>query len=170
MRRFNKAWFDKYSTSFEYSITDDAAYYLYYYLFNPSGKTFVNIGFKYWCLNAINHFLAFNTEDLVSFAKFYPNDFSTTDLMELKNQLETYIIDMHSYIEFTEVNDIGELAKRMKEKNKNKVYPLVYMLLKLVLILPVSTATMERAFFVMTIIKNRLRNRNGRSMDERHFG
>ncbi|GAV87493.1 Dimer_Tnp_hAT domain-containing protein, partial [Cephalotus follicularis] len=109
-------------------------------------------------LNLINHFLAFNTEDLVSFTKFYPIDFSTADLMELKNQLETYIIDMCSDIDFTEVNDIGELAKRIKEKNKDKVYPLVYMLLKLALILPVSTATMERTFSAVTIIKNRLRN------------
>ncbi|GAV85568.1 hypothetical protein CFOL_v3_33495 [Cephalotus follicularis] len=46
MRRFNKAWFDKYFTWLEYSITD--AYCLYCYLFNPSGNTFVNIGFKYW--------------------------------------------------------------------------------------------------------------------------
>ncbi|GAV68424.1 Dimer_Tnp_hAT domain-containing protein, partial [Cephalotus follicularis] len=113
------------------------------------------------CLNLINHFLAFNTEDLVSFVKFYPNDFYTSDLIELKNQLETYIIDMSSDIEFTEVNGVGELAKRMKEKNKDKVYPLVYMLLKLVLILPVSTVTVEKAFSTMIIIKNRLRNRMG---------
>ncbi|GAV83124.1 LOW QUALITY PROTEIN: hypothetical protein CFOL_v3_26575, partial [Cephalotus follicularis] len=104
------------------------------------------------CLNPINHFLTFNTEDLVSFAKFYLNDFSTADLMELKNQLKIYIIDIHSDIEFTEVNDIGEFAKRIKEKNKDKVYQLVYMLLKLALVLSVYTATVERAFSAMTIV------------------
>ncbi|GAV90762.1 LOW QUALITY PROTEIN: Dimer_Tnp_hAT domain-containing protein/DUF4371 domain-containing protein, partial [Cephalotus follicularis] len=113
------------------------------------------------CLNLINHFFLFNTGDLVSFIKFYPNDFSTADLIELKNQLETYIIDMRSDIEFTEVNDIGELAKRMKEKNKDKLYPLVYMLLKLALILLVSTYTVEKAFSAMPVIKNRLRNQMG---------
>jgi hypothetical protein len=41
------------------------------------------------------------------------------------------------------------------------VYPLVYLLLELALILPVATATVERAFSAMSIIKNRLRNRMG---------
>ncbi|KAK8935670.1 hypothetical protein KSP39_PZI013528 [Platanthera zijinensis] len=38
-------------------------------------------------------------------------------------------------------------------------YPLVYSLIKLVLLLPVATATVERAFSAMKIIKTRLRNR-----------
>jgi hypothetical protein len=41
------------------------------------------------------------------------------------------------------------------------VYPLVYLLLELALILPVATATVERAFSAMSIIKNRLQNRMG---------
>ena len=44
---------------------------------------------------------------------------------------------------------------------KNVSYPLVYSLVTLALILPVATATVERAFSVMNIIKNRLRNRIG---------
>ena len=39
------------------------------------------------------------------------------------------------------------------------MYPLIYMLLKLILILPVAITTIERAFLVMNIVKNRLRNR-----------
>ncbi|GAV68258.1 DUF4371 domain-containing protein [Cephalotus follicularis] len=46
MRRFNKAWFDKYSTWLGKDHINVNS--LYCYLFNPSGKTFVNIGFKYW--------------------------------------------------------------------------------------------------------------------------
>ncbi|KAK8930679.1 hypothetical protein KSP39_PZI011654 [Platanthera zijinensis] len=41
----------------------------------------------------------------------------------------------------------------------NITYPLVYSLIKLVLLLPVATATVERAFSAMKIIKTRLRNR-----------
>jgi hypothetical protein len=41
------------------------------------------------------------------------------------------------------------------------VYPLVYLLLELALILPVATATVERAFSAMSIIKNRLQNQMG---------
>ncbi|KAL4033312.1 hypothetical protein IC575_006399 [Cucumis melo] len=41
----------------------------------------------------------------------------------------------------------------------DKVYPLVYQLLTLALILPVATATVERIFSAMNIVKTRLRNR-----------
>ena len=41
---------------------------------------------------------------------------------------------------------------------KNVSYPLVYSLVILALILLVATATIERAFSAMNIIKNRLRN------------
>ena len=46
----------------------------------------------------------------------------------------------------------------MVEMKKNVSYPLVYSLVTLALILLVVTATVERAFSTMNIIKNRLRN------------
>ena len=49
----------------------------------------------------------------------------------------------------------------MVEMKKNVSYPLVYSLVTLTLILPVATPTVERAFSVMNIIKNQLRNRIG---------
>ena len=39
------------------------------------------------------------------------------------------------------------------------VYPLVYLLVSLALILPVATATVEKEFSAMKIVKNRLRSR-----------
>ena len=42
---------------------------------------------------------------------------------------------------------------------KNVSYLLVYLLVTLTLILPVATATVERAFSAMNIIKNQLCNR-----------
>ena len=44
---------------------------------------------------------------------------------------------------------------------KYKTYPLVYLLVKLALALPVATATVERSFSAMKYIKNELRNRIG---------
>ena len=41
------------------------------------------------------------------------------------------------------------------------MHPLVYMFLKLALILSVAITTVERAFSVMNIVKNRLRNKMG---------
>jgi hypothetical protein len=49
----------------------------------------------------------------------------------------------------------------MVETRKDLCYPLVYRLLKLVLVLPVATATMERIFSGMKIVKTTLSNRMG---------
>jgi hypothetical protein len=45
------------------------------------------------------------------------------------------------------------------EIEKSTIYPLVDRLIRLLLTLPVSTATTERAFSAMKIVKTRLRNR-----------
>jgi hypothetical protein len=39
------------------------------------------------------------------------------------------------------------------------MYPYVYKLLKLVLVLPLATASVERVFSVMNYVKDKLRNR-----------
>ena len=49
----------------------------------------------------------------------------------------------------------------MVETRKHIVYPLVCRLLKLALVLPVATATVERSFPAMRIVKIYLRNRLG---------
>ena len=46
----------------------------------------------------------------------------------------------------------------MVEMKKNVSYPLVYSLVTLALNLLIATATIERAFSTINIIKNRLRN------------
>ena len=79
--------------------------------------------------------------------------------MILSDQLNSYIIYMRSSIEFSNLLGIGDLAQKMVETKKHVVYPLVYLLVKLALILPVATATIERAFSTMKIVKNRLCNR-----------
>jgi hypothetical protein len=47
----------------------------------------------------------------------------------------------------------------MVETEKHLVFPLVYKLMELALLLPVSTASVERAFSAMKIIKSKLRNK-----------
>ena len=79
----------------------------------------------------------------------------------LDNQLEIYIHDMQSIEEFLAFRGIGQLVEKMVEIKKNISYPLVYSLVTLALILLVATATIERAFSTMNIIKNRLRNQIG---------
>ncbi|KAM7478024.1 hypothetical protein LguiA_026237 [Lonicera macranthoides] len=49
----------------------------------------------------------------------------------------------------------------MVQLKKHCTFPLVYMLIKLALLLPVATATVERIFSAMKLIKTQLRNRLG---------
>ena len=79
----------------------------------------------------------------------------------LDNQLEIYIHGMQSIEEFLAFRGIGQLVENMVEMKKNVSYPLVYSLVTLALILLVATATAERAFSTMNIIKIRLRNQIG---------
>ena len=79
----------------------------------------------------------------------------------LDNQLKTYIHDMQSTEEFSAFRRIRQLVEKMIEMKKNVSYPLIYSLMTLALILLVATATVERAFSAIKIIKNRLRNQIG---------
>ncbi|KAK3206085.1 hypothetical protein Dsin_020131 [Dipteronia sinensis] len=60
-------------------------------------------------------------------------------------------------IEFLELNGLIDQAQKMVEKKK--VFPLIYMLLTLTLLLPVATATIEIVFSAMNIMKTNLRKR-----------
>ena len=113
------------------------------------------------CLSPFDSFLPFDKEKLVRLAQFYPKEFSSLELMIFSDQLDSYIIDMRSSIEFSNLLGIGDLAQKMVETKKHVVYPLVYLLVTLALILPVATATVQKAFSAMKFVKNRLRNRMG---------
>ena len=109
-------------------------------------------------MNPDNLFSAFNKEKLIRLAQFYPSDFSTVQVSFLDNQLETYIHYMQSTENFSTLKGIGQLVEKMVEMKNDISYPLVYSLVTLALILPVATATVERAFSTINIIKNQLRN------------
>ena len=66
---------------------------------------------------------------------------------------------MHNNDLFLELQGVSELAERLVNTRKHEIYPLVNLLVKLVLTLPVATATVERSFSAMKYIKNELRNR-----------
>ena len=70
-------------------------------------------------------------------------------------------MDVRDHPDFSDLKSIGDLSQRMIETKKDVVYPLVYYLLKLLLILPIATAIVEKSFLAMKIIKSTLRNRMG---------
>ncbi|XP_022883828.1 uncharacterized protein LOC111400666 [Olea europaea var. sylvestris] len=115
------------------------------------------------CLCPQDSFSSFDKKNLIRLAELYPLDFSAVDGIVLSDQLETYIFDMRFNKEFEGLNGLGDLAEKLVLTKKDKVYPLVYRLLTLALILPVATTTVERVFSAMSIVKNILFNR----MDDR---
>ena len=62
---------------------------------------------------------------------------------------------------FLELQGVSELAEKLVNTRKHETYPLVYLLMKLALILPVATTIVERSFSAIKYIKNELRNRIG---------
>ncbi|XP_042380278.1 uncharacterized protein LOC121972698 [Zingiber officinale] len=111
------------------------------------------------CLDPKDSFSQFNIGKLLRLAELYPEDFSLIDRVILEDKLETYIQNVRG--EFSMIEDLGSLAKKMVETGKNTVFSLVYRLIKLALVLPVATASVERVFSAMKIIKTDLRNRMG---------
>ena len=97
----------------------------------------------------------------MSLAELYPSDFDSNDLKDLNAELFLYINDVLEDDRFVNLQTIVELSQKMVQTRKHLTYRLVYRLLKLVLVLPVATATVERCFSAMKIVKTYLRNRMG---------
>ncbi|XP_057502694.1 disease resistance protein RPM1-like [Actinidia eriantha] len=105
------------------------------------------------CLSPSNSFSSFGKKKMVRLAELYPKEFSSVELLVLHDQLDTYIVDMRSSNDFSRLNRISDLAQKMVETGRNKVYPLVYLLLTLALILPIATATVEKKEVSHRILK-----------------
>ena len=86
-------------------------------------------------------------------AKSHPDDFNSTQLKDLGRELPIYIDNVRADERFANLNIISELARLMVHTQKNLKFSLVYRLLKLVLVLPIATASVERYFSAMKIVK-----------------
>ena len=128
---------------------------------NRFSKANTNLLLFMTCLNPSNSFVAFDKEKLIRLANIYSSDFLGTDILALDSQLQNYIFDMRSNDFFLELQEVNELAEKLVSTRKHETYPLVYLLVKLALTLPVATVTVEKSFSAMEYIKNELRNRMG---------
>ena len=63
--------------------------------------------------------------------------------------------------EFLACDCLSSLALKLVQSRQHLVFPLVYRLIILALTLPVATASVERVFSAMNIIKTDLRNKMG---------
>ncbi|XP_042446357.1 uncharacterized protein LOC122031295 [Zingiber officinale] len=113
------------------------------------------------CLHPRNSFSEFNVQKLVRLCDLYPEDFSTNDCIVIEQQLQNFIHNIQQDPNFSGIEDLGSFAQKIVETLKNQAYPLVYGLIEMTLVLPVATASVERVFSSMKMIKTNLRNRMG---------
>jgi len=111
------------------------------------------------CLDSKNSFSKFDVDKLARLAGIYHADFSDDDRGTIREQLDTYVLQVKRHAFFSSCEDVQSLAMKMVQTEKHLVFPLVYKLIELTLILPVSTASVERVFLAMKIIKTKLRNK-----------
>ena len=132
-------------------------------------KRYANLLLKFVLLSKLVHkisnsFVSFDAHKVRRLAEFYPKDFSSADLIHLELQLDNYIDDMRNDENFQGLGNLVDLSVKLVQTGRHIVHHLVYLLLKLVLILPVATANVERAFSAMSIVKSKLRNKMGDSL------
>lgn len=85
-------------------------------------------------------------------------DFTEQEKIQLKLELQHYELDVPHDPQLKNASTLCELCRGLQETGKAKIYPLFDKLVRLILTLPVSTATTERAFSAMKIVKTRLRS------------
>jgi hypothetical protein len=87
-----------------------------------------------------------------------PSDFPQ-DVYALQQQLKHFIVDASNDEELKNISTLIDLCRCLVETGSHTIYNLIDRLLRLLITLPVSTASAERAFSSMKIIKTRLRNK-----------
>ncbi|KAF8380522.1 hypothetical protein HHK36_028009 [Tetracentron sinense] len=111
-------------------------------------------------LDPRDSYKSFKIEDICNLAgKFYPQDFTEQENIHLRYQLQHYERDVPQHPKLRNMLTISELCQGLVKKGKSAIYLPVDRLIRLELTLPVSTATTERAFSSMKIIKTRLATR-----------
>ncbi|XP_066311085.1 uncharacterized protein [Miscanthus floridulus] len=113
------------------------------------------------CFNPRNNFSNFDVDKLVRLAEIYAEDFDIGDLIVLPNQLRQFINRARRTPNFLGCTELEKVAEIIVKNNMHTSYKLVYRLIELTLILPVATASVERIFSAISIIKIDLRNKMG---------
>ncbi|XP_023748588.1 uncharacterized protein LOC111896836 [Lactuca sativa] len=102
----------------------------------------------------------FRSGDVIKLVeKFYPGDFNEQEKVVLKIQLQHYQIDVVQHVDYKLLTSISELCQWLIKTKRVANFHLIYRVVSLILTLPVSTATTERSFSAMNLIKTRLQNK-----------
>ncbi|XP_066392160.1 uncharacterized protein [Miscanthus floridulus] len=103
----------------------------------------------------------FDVKKLVRLAEIYADDFDIGELAVLPNHLTQFVNRARRTPNFLGCTELGKVAEIMVKTKMHTSYKLVYRLIELILILPVATASVERIFSALNIIKTDLRNKMG---------
>jgi hypothetical protein len=113
------------------------------------------------CLDSKDSFSSFNKDRLLQLAQLYLSDSNQFEFSILASQLENYIMEVQDEGDFLEINNLVELSQKLVKTNRYNVYILIYKLIKLGLLLPVATASVERVFSTMNLMKTDIRSSMG---------
>ncbi|XP_057518320.1 uncharacterized protein LOC130799232 [Amaranthus tricolor] len=101
-------------------------------------------------LSPRGNFSSFDKERILKLASLYPEEFSCFDLTALDLQLDVFLDSMQNDERFHDLQDINSLSMMLVKTRRHETFPLIHLLIKLMLILPVATASVERVFSPMT--------------------
>ncbi|XP_057428022.1 uncharacterized protein LOC130721274 [Lotus japonicus] len=113
------------------------------------------------CLNPSSYFEAFDVKKLLRMVELYPNDFVDVPKVVVRHQLQNYVRNVRSDPKFAKLKGLSDLCAKLVETKRCNTFDIVYKLLKLALVLPVATASVERVFSAMKFVKSQLCNKMG---------
>ncbi len=109
-----------------------------------------------------DNFSLWKAEEIYKLAKIYHADIPSDQMLSLEVEVGSFVDYVRTHPTLSApMNGIGQLAIALNKSKAHLVFPLIYKLITLVLTLPVSSATTERSFSAMKIIKTRLRTKMG---------
>jgi hypothetical protein len=90
------------------------------------------------CLNFAGSFFNFDNEGILAITCLYPIYFQSESKIELSCQLDNFVKNFPDDSRFLDINGIGDLCRKLIETKKHTTFPLIFILLRLTMVLPVA--------------------------------
>ncbi|KAJ0439134.1 hypothetical protein HanHA300_Chr16g0621881 [Helianthus annuus] len=100
----------------------------------------------------------------------YPDDFTAQEIGSLLGDIESFRHTISDDDNFEDLNGISDLARVMVETGTHSSCPTVYRVVKLALLLPVATTTIERCNFEIEACEEEITQSNRSGIIEQCYG
>jgi hypothetical protein len=120
------------------------------------------IGLLSICVTLVpkNGYASFQASEICKLVeKYYPTDFNQQERIGLEYQLNHFVVEVARSDYLKRISTLAEICKCLVDMGRHRVFHLFHRLLHLLLTVLVSTASAERTFSSLKIIKTRLRNK-----------